>query len=83
MPHPGQMSQVRRPGRFAMLAPNSPKPAWCMTFWRCGVSDDERSARESGDGEYKPYGALLVTVVLAAVIIGFWALLFVLSLLRT
>jgi hypothetical protein len=54
-----------------------------MTLWRCGVSDDQRSAPESGDGEYKPYGALLVTVVLAAVIIGFWALLFVLSLLRT
>ncbi|MEJ2289815.1 MAG: cytochrome c oxidase subunit 2A [Deinococcales bacterium] len=47
------------------------------------MSDDQRSAPESGDGEYKPYGALLVTVVLAAVIIGFWALLFVLSLLRT
>ena len=46
------------------------------------MSDDERNAPASGDSEYKPYGALLVTVVLAATIIGFWALMFVLSLVR-
>ncbi len=74
---------MRRIARFAILAANDPKFAQCMTLWRCGVSDDERTAPESGDGEYKPYGALLVTVVLAATIIGFWALMFVLSLLRS
>jgi hypothetical protein len=50
------------------------------------VSDDERTAPESGkttgDAVYKPYGALFVTIVLGAVIVGFWALMFVLAQLR-
>ena len=50
------------------------------------MTDDERAAPESGetsvDGEYRPYGALFVTIVLGAVIVGFWALMFVLAQLR-
>lgn len=50
------------------------------------MSDDERTAAEvaeSGDDpEYKPYGALAVTVFLAAVIVGFWALVFILTQVR-
>lgn len=50
------------------------------------MTDDEPAAPESGktpvDAEYKPYGALFVTIVLGAVILGFWALMFVLAQLR-
>lgn|GEM_PF-4330275 len=50
------------------------------------MTDDERAAPESRetsvDGSYKPYGALLVTIVLAAVIVGSWALMYLLAQLR-
>lgn len=50
------------------------------------MTDDERAPIEEpvggDDSRYRPWGALAVTVFLAAVILGFWFLVFALTQVR-